>query len=305
MMPTPRPTNLEEFDALTQTDLFGTEAGYEAGLAFQPRPDDIIISPHAKSGTTWLQHIAHGLRTRGSMDFDEITDVTPWIEMAYDYGWDLEAEQVAEPRLFKSHFDWHKIPKGARYICSIRDPHTVAVSHYRFLEGWWFETASIDIDDFIRARMLRDPQNRGYWQHVISWWEQLDNPDVLLLCYEDMVADLPSTIRCVAHFMGIDLDEALFEIVLRQSTRDFMLAHKSHFDDHLLQQHFERRGGVAVPLDTAKVTPGAPDDPRYQLSQSLKDELDAAWRETLTPRFGFEDYAALRDAFATLAHTKD
>ena len=88
----------------------------ERGLAFKPQPNDIIISPYAKSGTTLLQQIAHGLRTRGSMEFDEITAVTPWIEIAYDVGWDLKASQVAEPRVYKTHLGWHEIPKGGRYI---------------------------------------------------------------------------------------------------------------------------------------------------------------------------------------------
>jgi membrane protein len=88
----------------------------ERWQAFQPRPSDIIITPYAKCGTTWLQQIAHGLRTRGSMDFNEITEVTPWIENAALLGWDLDAEQAANPRLFKSHLAWREVPKGARYI---------------------------------------------------------------------------------------------------------------------------------------------------------------------------------------------
>jgi len=32
-----------------------------------------------KCGTTWMQQIVHGLRTRGSMDFNEITRVVPFL----------------------------------------------------------------------------------------------------------------------------------------------------------------------------------------------------------------------------------
>ena len=33
---------------------------------YTPRPSDVIISPPAKSGTTWLLHMAHQLRMKGA-----------------------------------------------------------------------------------------------------------------------------------------------------------------------------------------------------------------------------------------------
>lgn len=149
-----RARNLEELEQLLP-QLFTAEST-ERGLAFQPRPTDIIISPYAKCGTTWLQQIAHGLRSGGSMDFEEITVVTPWLEMAWDMGWDLTAEQVAEPRVFKSHVSWHHVPKGARYICSFRDPADAFVSFYRFFEGFMFEPGAIGIEEFFRWRWPRE-----------------------------------------------------------------------------------------------------------------------------------------------------
>ena len=92
-----RATTVEELGAVLGK--YFSKESREQGLAFQPKSSDIIISPYAKCGTTWLQQIVHGLRTGGSMDFDEITAVTPWIEIAHDVGWDLDANQVAEPRL--------------------------------------------------------------------------------------------------------------------------------------------------------------------------------------------------------------
>jgi hypothetical protein len=42
---------------------------------FEPRSSDVFIVTYPKCGTTWVTQIAHSLRTRGSMDFDEITEV--------------------------------------------------------------------------------------------------------------------------------------------------------------------------------------------------------------------------------------
>ena len=84
-----RATNIEELETILGK--FWDAAARERGLAFKPQPNDIIISPYAKSGMTLLQQIAHGLRTRGSMEFDEITAVTPWIEIAFDVGFSSPA----------------------------------------------------------------------------------------------------------------------------------------------------------------------------------------------------------------------
>jgi len=86
----------------------------ERGSAFRPRPDDVLISTYPKCGTTWMQQIVHALRTRGSMDFAEITAVVPWIEMADAMSIDLSAAQAAAPRAFKTHLPWGEVPDGGR-----------------------------------------------------------------------------------------------------------------------------------------------------------------------------------------------
>jgi hypothetical protein len=77
---------------------FRTEQGRMLGLSFKPRPDDVFVVTSSKCGTTWMQQILHQLRSGGDMSFDEIDDVVPFIEMAYDTEINLEAEQHYQPR---------------------------------------------------------------------------------------------------------------------------------------------------------------------------------------------------------------
>ena len=48
--------------------------------------------------------------------------------------------------------------------------------------------------------------------------------------------------QAIAHFLDIELDESLLEIVVRQSSFDFMLAHKDKFDERLLREFFIKNG---------------------------------------------------------------
>lgn len=111
-----------------------TEAGRLAGLALAPRSDDVFIATSPKCGTTWVQQIVHSLRTRGDLDFDEISCVVPCLEFSETLGIPLDVDQVARPRAFKTHCWYEHCPKGGRYIVVARDPTDVAVSFYKFFE---------------------------------------------------------------------------------------------------------------------------------------------------------------------------
>ena len=135
----------------------------EAGAIadYRPRPSDIVISPYAKCGTTWLQQMFHTLRTGGDMDFDDISRVVPWIETSRLLAIDLEAPQRAAPRGFKSHLAWDKIPKGARYVVSLRDPKDALVSMYRFMEGWVLEPGAVGVAAFAETAFAERRQGQG------------------------------------------------------------------------------------------------------------------------------------------------
>src|SRR4051795_10231924 len=159
-----RATTLAELQAKTAGLV--SEASYVAGLGFVARPSDVIIASYAKCGTTWLQQMVHSLRTGGDLDFDDISRVVPWIETAADLGLDLDGAQRAEPRAFKSHLSYDQVPAGAQYVVSVRDPRDALVSAYRFFEGWFFETGSIDMEALGRARFV---EGRTYYTHLASW----------------------------------------------------------------------------------------------------------------------------------------
>jgi hypothetical protein len=296
--PLRRPTSLAEMNERDKS--FDSEEGRQAWRTFQPQASDVIISPHHKSGTTWLQQMVHGLRTRGDMDFDDISRVVPWIETAHDLGLDLNAPQRGRPRAFKSHLDGHEIPKGARYLVAIRDPKDVLVSAYRFMEGWWFESGSIDITTWAQDSFLKHEENQGYWAHLRSWWERRHEEQVLLLAYEEMKVDLPGTIRTVANFIGVELDAELLEIVSKQSSLEFMLAHKDKFDDRMMRERSEKTMKLPTGSDSAKVRKGEVGSHRYELPAEISAAMDAIWRTEIEATLGFPDYDSLRQALRQL-----
>jgi hypothetical protein len=290
--PPRRARTLAEFGENADKMFRREEIGASIG-SYRPRPTDVIISPFAKCGTTWLQQIFHTLRTRGDMDFSDISEVVPWIETAVCLGVDLEAPQRAEPRGFKSHLPFDKMPKGARYIVALRDPKDALVSFYRFMEGWFFEPGSIGFEDFAQARLAGSTAHDGYWHHLNSWWAQRDNPDVLLMSYEQMIADPAARIRRVAAFCGIPLDAELLALTLERSSLAFMLQHKTLFDDTMMRQASELRCNLPPGGDSAKVRKGGSGGYLLEMPASMVAAVDAKWAELTAPVVGFASYAAL------------
>jgi len=288
-----RATTMEEMGEKMMAMFGGLAAKSEP---FKPLPTDVIITPYGKCGTTWLQQMFHTLRTRGDTDFDDISRVVPWIETSPGLGIDLNAPQRGEPRGFKSHLSWDDVPKGAKYIVSIRDPRDALVSMYRFMEGGFMEPGAIDIDDVARANYLRGPKH--YWHHLASWWEHRDDDNVLLLSYEGMKDDPAGAIERVAAFCGIPLDDELRAVTLEHSSLEFMLKHKDKFDDLLMREMSEKAAGLPPGSDSAKVREGRVGSHRQVLSQAVQDEMARIWQDQIESRFGFSDYQAM---IATLA----
>ena len=219
--------------------------------------------------------------------------MVPWLETARIAGLDLDAPQRAEPRGFKSHLPYTAVPKGARYVVAFRDPKDACVSMYRFMEGWFLEPGAISITDFAENWIGRDTTGRDYWSHLLSWWSVRDNPEVLVLSYEGMNADPAATIRKLAAFCGIPLDNDLLTLTLERSSFEFMLAHKDRFDDTLMRTASEARCNLPPGSDSAKVRKGGSGGHRQELSPEISAAIDARWTEVVAPVTGFADYAAM------------
>lgn len=287
-----RAQSAEEFGALMQRMMTPRE-GDAPLAAYEPRPTDVIISPYGKSGTTWLQQTFHQLRTGGDMDFDDISRVVPWIETAPVHRLDINAEQRAEPRGFKSHLARTALPDGAKYVVSLRHPKDAFVSMYRFMEGWFIEPGTVPIEDFYAGWIEPGPQGSNYWDHLLSWWTVRDDPDTRLLTYEHMIDDPELHVRLIADFIDVDLDEDLLAMVLERSSLPFMLAHKDRFDDALMRAASEERCNLPPGSDSAKVRKGGVGGHKTELPPAIGEAIDEKWAAIVFPETGFTSYEEL------------
>ena len=281
-----------------------TEEGRLKGLTFTPRDSDLFIVTTPKAGTTWLQQMVHQLRTGGDMDFTEINEVIPFLEVAHDLHQDLHAEQKAFPRCYKTHCWYDHCPKGGKYIVCLREPCAVAYSFFSFFNGWYFQPGEVSLEEFIREFWLTrgvpqsKMQNASYFHHLASWWPHRNDPNVLLLFFEDLKEDLECAVRTVADFMGIT-DEGHIQVALERSTFSFMKQNVDKFDENVMKKLLNKACGLPkdAGMASSKVRVGSSAEGRKVLPKDIQREIQEKWETVVAPVTGCATYQELHRAW--------
>lgn len=206
---------------------------------YRPRPGDIVIATYPKSGTTWMQRIV-SLLIFASPEPRPIWDISAWIERRFPEP--IEAilariEAQTHRRFLKSHLPIDGLPlyDEVSYIHVARDGLDVAMSyhnHTRSLSDMgleWLSGAGM-ADETIAAPYPSIPADPaeffGLWLSrgavpgqeegwpTNSWfemeqgyWRERRRPNLLLVHYNDLKADLAGEMRRVAEFLRIEPPE--------------------------------------------------------------------------------------------------
>ena len=273
---------------------------------FKPRSSDVIVIGCCKSGTTWMQQIVHQLKTGGDMDFTELMEVVPVIELTGDLKQDLDAEQKALPRCFKTHHFYHNRPKEAKYIFCLREPCSAAYSAFKMLEGWFFQPGEVSLEEYIREMWLAE-QNASqdqieispdymHFHHIVSWWPHRKDPNMLLVFFEDLKESYESSVRSIAQFMGI-CNEASIQSALEKSTFEYMKQHSDKFDMKLFKQS-DNSTVFQLPANAgegrSKIRTGTMTEGPKVMSAKLRNNIQQKWEEIVTPVTGCYTYEELR-----------
>ena len=212
---------------------------------FRFRPDDVVISTYGKAGTTWTQQIVGQLIFGGRPDVDVAT-LSPWVDLRVPPKQEKLAALEAQRhrRFIKTHLpvDALVFSPAAKYVYIGRDGRDVVWSFYNHHSSGneAFYRALNDTPGRVGPPLAPPPASiRTYfldwlrgdgfpfwsmWENVASWWAIRRLPNVLFLHYLDLKQDLPGTVRRIASFLDIGLDEPTLQAVLRHASFDYMKA---------------------------------------------------------------------------------
>ena len=204
---------------------------------FNFRDGDIVISTAPKCGTTWTQTIC-ALLVFGTPHFPAPVDMlSPWLDQTLrpldEVRRDLDGQ--THRRFIKTHTPLDGLPWDDRvvYITVGRDPRDVALSWDNHLLNMDI-AAIIDLrgkavgnDDLpelmadfkppppdVEARFWTwvettdDPMGglQGTVHHLKTFWDVREKPNVIMLHYSDLKADLAGEMAGLAERLGLDVD---------------------------------------------------------------------------------------------------
>jgi len=209
------------------------------GFAF--RPDDIVISTPPKCGTTWTQMICALLVFKTPTFVTSLDNLSPWLDMLTRDRASVVADLEAQThrRFIKSHTPFDGLPHdpGVTYICVGRDPRDVFKSWDNHMDNMDMgaligaRERAVGLDD-VMEKLAQGPPPRPereidrFWawaddptppteaislvstmHHVQSFWDVRDQPNIVMLHYDDLQADLEGEMRRLASRLGIDVPE--------------------------------------------------------------------------------------------------
>src|SRR4051812_48140129 len=207
--------------------------------SFRFRPDDIVISTPAKSGTTWMQMLC-AMVVLGTDRFDRpLGEISPWLDSQLAPLSTVVAalEDQQHRRFIKTHTPLDGLPfeRGVTYICVGRDPRDVSqswLSHMANMDGDAFlaaRTAAVGVDDGGLAALPAGPPPAdpvawfwgwvdgdpgegvrtlsGVLHHLDTFWVRRDQPGFALFHYSDLLADLPGQLSRLAALLHVDVPD--------------------------------------------------------------------------------------------------
>lgn len=212
---------------------------------FAFRDGDIIVGTYAKSGTTWTQQIVGQLLFNGAEDVD-VAEMSPWLDLRVPPK-DIKlpvVEAQTHRRFLKTHLPVDALvysPK-AKYIYIGRDGRDVVWSmynHHANANDLWYELLN-DTPGRVGPPIGKPPasihryfiewlEQDGhpfwpFWENIRSWWEIRHLPNLLLLHFNELKADLPGVMRRIAAFLDIAIDEQRFPTIVEHCSFDWMKA---------------------------------------------------------------------------------
>jgi aryl sulfotransferase len=218
---------------------------------FEPRSSDIVIATSMKAGTTWMQGIVASLLWPDGHAPGYLGELSPWLEMRLRPVEEVLARLDAQDhrRFIKTHTAADGVPiyDGIHYVVVGRDGRDVfmsTINHWdkmrhgliRMLNELagddvpelpvWHGDVHAFFDSFVsKGSFPWEGDGAPWWSHFnhcATWWELRDEPNVLFVHYNDLLADLEGEMRRVAEFCRIEVPENAWPAVVQRCHIDEM-----------------------------------------------------------------------------------
>lgn len=242
---------------------------------FKPRSDDIVISTSYKAGTTLTQTIVVNMLFPNGDVPGPVGALSPWLDMRLGPLQEILAglEAQTHRRCIKTHLPLDGLPyfEEVKYIFVGRDPRDVfmsLVNHYGNHTPEFFEAMNSVPDrngdpfpeyDGDIHKLWHNWITRGwfpwesdgypYWSHLHhakTWWEFRHLPNIRLIHFNDLRADLEGQMRGLADYLEIEVPESCWPAVVHACEFETVKANPEKVLEPMIEVMFKGGGQTFI-----------------------------------------------------------
>ncbi|KAL2083266.1 hypothetical protein ACEWY4_021039 [Coilia grayii] len=260
---------LYRYNGVLYPVIMSPEENLKALKELDARPDDIMLVAYPKCGFNWMVAVLRKVIAAGTGRKTE-SKIPPLIEF---YGPEMiePLAQAPSPRFLGTHMHPDNIPtsfsvKKTKMLVIFRNPKDTLVSFYHFSNKNPVLPSAESWDSFYSDFMSGEVPWGSYFDHALAWERRIDDPNVMIVTYEELKEDLSDGIRRVAEYFGFSLCDDTIEAIAKEST--FSAMKDSSRDSHgQMGNVFFRKGEIG--------------DWKNHFSFAQSEQMDAAFDKHL------------------------
>ncbi|KAJ8013727.1 hypothetical protein DPEC_G00032800 [Dallia pectoralis] len=187
----------------------------------EARAEDVVLVAYPKCGFNWMVGVLNKIiaaATGGKAEFKFPAMMEfggPEVRQVID--------EAASPRLMGTHLHPDNIPesftaKKTKILVVFRNPKDTMVSYYHFTNKNPILPTAESWDRYFSEFMSGKVPWGSYFDHALAWEKRVDDPNVMIVTFEELKQDLSEGVRRVSDFFGLSLSDAQVQAITEQST---------------------------------------------------------------------------------------
>ncbi|XP_073338297.1 sulfotransferase 6B1 [Pagrus major] len=209
------------------------------------REDDIMLVAYPKCGFNWMVGVVRKIIAQAT-GMDTESKMPPLIEFFGPEAIKM-MDEAPSPRFLGTHMHPDNIPKSfyekkTKMLVIFRNPKDTLVSFFHFSNNNPVLPSGRSWDTFYSDFMSGDVPWGSYFDHALAWEKRMDDPNVMVVTYEELKQDLTKGVLEISTFFGFKLTEAQVQQISEGST--FSAMKKSSAADHAIGNIIFRKGEV-------------------------------------------------------------
>ncbi|KAL4640810.1 sulfotransferase 6B1-like [Arapaima gigas] len=208
-----------KYNGILYPILLTPEENLKACESFEARPDDVMLVSYPKCGFNWTVGVLLKIINDGKEEPKEgplalLEFLNPEKQKSLS--------QAPSPRLLGTHMHLDNISpsfaaKKTKMLVVFRNPKDTLVSYYHFCNSNPVLPTPESWDKFFEEFMQGDVCWGSYFDYALAWEKHMDDPNVMIVTFEEMKKDLTKAIRQISKFFSFTLSEEQIQTISKES----------------------------------------------------------------------------------------